>query len=115
LRTSVGLVWLATAAVSFGLFPRADSLALLHRAGVPLALAPLALYGAATLDLVLGCTTLFAPRRWRLYGMQALLIVAYTAIISVRLPGFWLHPYGPLTKNLPLLAAIATLAWLEED
>jgi hypothetical protein len=47
--------------------------------------------------------------------MQALLIVAYTAIISVRLPGFWLHPYGPLTKNLPLLAAIATLAWLEED
>ena len=115
LRTSVGLVWLATATVSFGLFPPADSFDLLHRAGVPPALAPLALYGAATLDLVLGCATLFAPRRWRLYGVQALLILAYTAIISVRLPGFWLHPYGPLTKNLPLLAAIATLAWLEED
>ena len=28
-------------------------------------------------------------------------------MIAVKLPEFLLHPYGPLTKNLPMLAAIA--------
>ena len=40
---------------------------------------------------------------WR---TQAVLILVYTAIISVRLPEFWLHPYGPILKNLPMLAVV---------
>ena len=34
------------------------------------------------------------------------LILGYTAIITIALPEFWLHPYGPVLKNLPLLAAL---------
>jgi hypothetical protein len=41
------------------------------------------------------------------------LIIGYSAIIAWRLPEFWLHPFGPLTKNLPMLAAIALLYALE--
>ena len=37
------------------------------------------------------------------------LIVAYSIIIAIRLPEFWLHPFGPLLKNVPLLAAILLL------
>jgi len=33
-------------------------------------------------------------------------IVGYTAIISLRLPEYWLHPYGPVLKNLPMLAVL---------
>lgn len=114
LRVSVAAVWLVTAAVSFGLYPQADSHALLARAGVPAALQPAALWAAAGLDLLLGLLTL-APlraRRW-LWAAQAGLILAYSAVITLRLPEFWLHPYGPMTKNLPLLALLLLLWQLE--
>ena len=42
-------------------------------------------------------------------------MAGYTAIISWRLPEFWLHPYGPMTKNLPMLALLAWLYTTEED
>jgi uncharacterized protein YbjT (DUF2867 family)/uncharacterized membrane protein YphA (DoxX/SURF4 family) len=113
LRAAVGVVWIVTGIVSLGLYPVQESYALLARAGVPAALAPLALYGAAALDLVFGVLC-FSPWRGRLLWVaQAALILGYTIIISVRLPEFWLHPYGPLTKNLPMLAAIWLLGTLE--
>jgi len=113
LRGSIALVWIVTGIVSLGLYPLADSFALLERSGVPAALRPLALYGAAALDLVLGVATLVLPRRRLLWWAQIALIVVYTAIISVRLPEFWLHPYGPLLKNLPMLAILALLVQLD--
>jgi len=118
LRGSVALVWLVTAAVSLGLYPVAQSYELLARTGVPPALQPLMLYGAAGLDLLLGVLTL-APLRARarrlLWLGQAGLIVLYTVIISWRLPEFWLHPYGPLLKNLPMLGVLLLLYTLEPD
>lgn len=52
-------------------------------------------------------------RRW-LWPAQALLILFYTVWIAVRLPEFLWHPYGPLTKNLPMLATLWLLYQLEE-
>jgi len=113
LRASVAFLWIATAIVSFGLYPVADSLALLAQAGVPAAIQPLALYGAASLDLAFGVLSV-APRRptW-LWRAQAALILGYMLIITVRLPEYWLHPYGPITKNVPILALIWVLDRLE--
>jgi uncharacterized protein YbjT (DUF2867 family) len=113
LRVAVALVWLVTGVLSLGIFPVAESHALLARAGVPEGLRPLALYAAAGLDLAFGALSL-APRRpaW-LWPAQAALILAYTLVISVRLPEFWLHPYGPILKNLPMLAALLLLALLD--
>ena len=45
--------------------------------------------------------------------IQALLVVFYTAVITVRLPEYWLHPYAPVLKNLPMLAVLLLLAMLE--
>lgn len=110
LRGSLAAVWIVTAVVSFGLYPPEQSYALLQRAGVPAAWQPLALYGAAALDLVLGVLTLWPLRRTRsLWLAQIALIVGYTLIISWRLPEQWLHPYGPISKNLPMLALLALL------
>jgi len=106
LRLSVAIVWIVTGVLSFGVYPVAESYALLAQAGVPTALAPLFLYGAATLDMILGVLTLVLKRRTGLWLAQIALIVGYTAIISVRLPEYWLHPYGPVLKNLPMLAVL---------
>jgi uncharacterized protein YbjT (DUF2867 family) len=113
LRWSIALVWIWTGIVSLGLYPRAASLTLLARTGISGALADIALYGAGALDLALGAATLFMRRRRWLWLAQFALILAYTIIITIKLPEFWLHPYGPILKNLPLLACIALLYRLE--
>jgi uncharacterized protein YbjT (DUF2867 family) len=117
LRGSLALVWIVTGLLSLGLFPRDESYALLARAGVPAMLQPAALFGAAALDLALGVLTLRPPRRWRrwLWAAQAGLMGVYTAIITWKLPEFWLHPYGPLLKNLPMLAILALLWVLDGE
>lgn len=108
LRLSIAIVWIWTGIVSLGLYPREASLELLYRTGVPASVAPLLLYGAAGLDLAFGFATLFLRRRW-LWLAQLALILVYTVIITLELPEFWLHPYGPMLKNLPMLAALYML------
>jgi uncharacterized protein YbjT (DUF2867 family) len=115
LRVALALMWIWTAIVSFGLYPVQDSYALLARVGLHGAIASIALYGAALLDLLLGVLTLAAPARWRrpVWLLQLALIAGYTVLITFFLPEYWLHPYGPISKNLPILAAIALLWALE--
>jgi uncharacterized protein YbjT (DUF2867 family) len=114
LRWSLAAVWLVSAFVSVAVFPQAQSFELLARSGVPAGLLPAALWGAAGLDLLLGLLTL-APlrsRRW-LWAAQIGLILFYSAVIALRLPEFWLHPYAPMVKNLPMLALLVLLWALE--
>lgn len=114
-RFSLAILWIVTGLLSLGIYPVQSSFALLEQAGVPEALWPTALYGAALLDIALGLLIL-VPRRTRwLWAAQAGLIVGYTAIISWRLPEFWLHPYGPILKNLPLLALLWLMFELERS
>ncbi|CAN5468665.1 SDR family oxidoreductase [soil metagenome] len=108
LRMALALVWLVSGILSFGIYPISDSLALLAQVGVHGSLAILTLYGTAALDCLFGIATLLAPSRM-LWRMQFLLVFAYTVIISVWLPGFWLHPFGPILKNLPILALLLVL------
>ena len=84
--------------------------------GVPPMLAPLMLYGACALDLAFGVATLAWPRRSRrwLWLAQIALIAFYSIVIAWRLPEFLLHPYGPISKNLPMLAALWMLYELEK-
>jgi uncharacterized protein YbjT (DUF2867 family) len=115
LRLAIAAVWIATAVVSAFIFPPAASYELLARTSIPEHLRPLMLYGAALFDLLLGLSTLFLRRRRWLWLMQLALIGFYTIVIAFRLPEFLIHPYGPLTKNLPMLAAIWLLYELEKE
>lgn len=112
LRWSIALVWIWTFAVSIGLHPRADSLQMLERVGVRGAWGGPMLDAAAGLNLALGVATLAWGAAWRarlLWPMQLALIGFYTAAITLAMPEFWLHPFGPLSKNLPMCAAILLL------
>ena len=108
LRWAMALVWIVTGIVSLGVYPVADSIELLTRAGVPLTLAPVMLYGAALLDFAIGIGLLLLNRRQWLWLLQIVLMAFYTVVITLKLPEFWAHPYGPMLKNLPMLA----VAWL---
>lgn len=107
LRVSIAVMWIVSGVVSLGPYPVESSLALLADVGLtsrPLAAA--ALYGAAALDIALGVGTLVLRKRRLLWLAQIAVVVGYTVIISVRLPQLWLEPFGPVLKNLPVLAAL---------
>ncbi|HSV17228.1 MAG TPA: SDR family oxidoreductase [Casimicrobiaceae bacterium] len=117
LRASVALVWIVTGIVSLGLYPVEQSYALLARTGATGVIATVLLYAAGVLDLLLGVLVFMlhgAARRW-LWRAQALLIIGYSVIIALRLPEFWLHPYGPMLKNVPLVAVLVALDILEDE
>lgn len=107
LRISLALLWIATGLISAFIFPASESYALLAALGIDGWMAPLALYGAATLDIALGAALLL---RWQVAwvgAVQITVIVVYSVLIAIGLSEYWLHPFGPITKNIPLV--IATL------
>lgn len=107
IRYTLAAVWLVTGVVSLGIFPLQTSLQLLEQVGLRGHVALFALYASASLDIVLGFMTLLRPipMLWRI---QAALIIFYSIIIAIFLPVYWLHPFGPVLKNLPILL----LLWL---
>ncbi|WP_133478463.1 SDR family oxidoreductase [Cognatilysobacter segetis] len=113
LRASLALVFVVTALVSFGLYPVSDSRVLLAAVGLYGRAADAALYTGATLDLALGLAMLLPRVRRAAYAAAIVLIVGYTAIISIALAPLWLHPFGPVLKNLPILAALLALHALD--
>ncbi|HEY0588377.1 MAG TPA: SDR family oxidoreductase [Pseudoduganella sp.] len=108
LHWTLASVWLATALVSAFIYPRADSLAMLARVGIEGVPAIAALYGAAALDAALGIASVVRPGR-ALWLMQGTLILGYSAVIAACLPEYLWHPFGPLLKNLPILAILFIL------
>jgi uncharacterized protein YbjT (DUF2867 family) len=113
LRISLALLWIFTGIVSAFFYPVEQSYTLLQQVGIGETLAPLFLYGAAALDLLLGLALLLRYRLVTVARLQIAIILGYTLVISVALPEFWLHPYGPVSKNLPLLVATLVMLQLE--
>lgn len=111
LRLSLAAVWLLTALASWH-FPQAESLALLAQTGLQGSAALAALYAGITLDAAMGLLTLLnlhAMQKW-LWLAQGIVIISYSSIIVIFLPEYALHPFGILSKNLPMLA-ILWLLW----
>ncbi|HHX4056357.1 MAG: SDR family oxidoreductase [Burkholderia contaminans] len=114
LRGALAIVWIWTAIASAFIHPLHASLALLapaHLTGLP---ALIALYAASALDFAFGIATVVAPSR-RLWVAQAALIVAYSAVIAVTMPGLLAEPFGPVLKNVPILAILLILFSEEEQ
>lgn len=115
LRLSIALVWLWTGWVSAFIYPPADSYHMLDPVGIPKSLAPLLLYGASALDFSLGIAMLIGWRLRLVIYFQVAIMLIYTIVISLALPEYWAHPFGPMIKNLPLIVATFVLLTLEEE
>jgi hypothetical protein len=107
LRASLIAVWLFTAVASI-VELNGQSREVLAAAGItsPPWLVQLLIGGGAAADLVVGIALWRWPGRAS-YGAALALMVAMTLVATVLQPSLWLHPLGPLLKNLP----IAALLW----
>ncbi len=70
--------------------------------GVKGATAPPFIYAGSIVDILLAMGLLFKRTRNTSLIAQMGFIVIYTLILSILAPEFWMHPFGVLTKNLPL-------------
>lgn len=115
LRITIALVWIATGLVSAFVYPVEQSFALLAQAGIHGAWQPLMLYGASVLNLLLGLAVFFRVQLQRAGLLQIALMLLYSAMITAALPEYWAHPFGPVTKNLPLIVATLIMLVLERQ
>ncbi|MGE5517072.1 MAG: NAD(P)H-binding protein [Bacteroidota bacterium] len=114
LRLSLAALWIATGLLSLGLYPVTDSLRMLAELGIHGGLADVALYGGGAMDLLLGALLVLRWRPVAVGGAMLLAMLAYTGL-AVGLPGeYWLHPFAPLLKNLPIAAATLAMMVLED-
>lgn len=107
-RLALTFLWVATAVVSVA-SGRQIGYDVLAGAGIEGPLAHLSVYGGAALDLLLGVWMLVGVAQRACLRAQAIVVVLYTLLLSSIAPSFWMHPFGPLTKNIPVLALIYTL------
>ena len=107
LRNSLVAVWLITAAVSvWELHGQSrDLLAGLPPGWNTPGWATALILGGAAADTALGLWMAWRPGR-AAYAAALLLMAVMTVLATVIQPSLWLHPLGPLLKNLPILAAV---------
>jgi uncharacterized protein YbjT (DUF2867 family) len=113
LRLTLGFLWFGTGLVSFGLFPPAEFYVMLGELGLTGSIAEVALFGVAGLNIVLGALLLVNWRTgWVATAMLALLaIFSFAALL---LPHeYWLTPFAPILKNLPIGVALLALIAME--
>ncbi|EDN68513.1 oxidoreductase protein [Beggiatoa sp. PS] len=115
MRLTIGLLWLVTGIISAFIYPIADSYQLLAATGITGVWAPIMLYLAAIFDVLLGIATLIGYRLRMVVGLQLLLMIGYMVIITWALPAFWIHPFGPVIKNIPLIIATLIMLVFEEE
>jgi len=114
LRISIAFVWIYTAIVSAFIYPKELSYVMLSWIGITGLLATVTLYSASLFDFLLGIATLTGYRINIVGMLQIMTIALYTVIISIGLPEQWVHPFGPISKNLPLLVSILVMMVLEK-
>jgi hypothetical protein len=107
LRLSLVFVWLWTAVVSVWEL-QGQSRALLIAGGVSnTEMANALVLAGAALDAILGLWLWLRPTRTA-YLLALATMVVMTLVATVLSPYLWLHPLGPLSKNVP----IAVVLWL---
>ncbi len=102
LSSSVAAVWLATGVLVLHPAYRAEGLAWLDRTGLP----PAVMWGTCGGEVLLGLRVLLGPPTRSLAVIQTLLVAGFSVILATLSPMLLASPYGVLTKNLPLLAAL---------
>ncbi len=115
LRLSIAFLWVWSGWVSIFLFPNELSYQFLVASGIDGIAAPIMLYGLAIMDIALGLATLTVSKIRGLMFFQIIIVLLYTVTISFTLPEFWLHPFGPVLKNIPLLVTLIVYMILDGE
>lgn len=111
-RLSLAFLWIFTALTSTFFDPESghNILALANITGY---FSDLLINLGSLVDLTIGIWLLTGRQLKLVCWLQIIIILSYTVLLTIITPIYWLHPFGPITKNIPLLVLIYWLIQVE--
>lgn len=104
-KVSLSLLWIFTGLTSLFFSPELG-LDLLKNSGFSTEDAHLLVFCGSAVDIGIGLWFL-SGIQLKLCGLlQIVVITTYTILLTIIEPSYWLHPFGPLTKNFPIIVLI---------
>lgn len=104
-KYSLAFLWISTGVISAFISPDIG-FEILGHAGINGVLAKFFVYGGSLVDALLGIWILSDKYVKICCWLQILVIVSYTLLLTIIDASFWIHPFAPLVKNLPILILI---------
>lgn len=103
---SLAFLWIFTGLTSVFFSPEIGY-QILANANIDGGVADVCVYGGGVFDILLGFWLLTSIKIKLSCIIQVLTIVVYTVILTIMDASFWLHPFGPIIKNFPIIVLIA--------
>jgi DoxX-like family len=104
-RLSLSFLWIFTGLTSY-FFAKEVGYEVLALGGITGPFADACIVAGSVLDILIGFWLVLGRQlRW-CYLLQLGVIAVYTLLLTLIAPEFWLHPFGPLTKNVPLVVLV---------
>lgn len=104
-KYSLAFLWIFTGITSIYFSPEIGY-EILANANISGSLADIAVYAGGILDTILGLWLLTFFKTKLCCIVQVTVIAVYTILLTFIEPSFWLHPFGPITKNIPIVVLI---------
>lgn len=104
-KYALSFLWVFTGITSAVISPE-FGFNLLKEAGVSKQLAILAVYGGSLVNVFVGVWVIVSIGLRVCCVIQITVILIYTVLLTIIDASFWFHPFGPITKNLPILVLI---------
>jgi len=107
-KYSLAFLWIFTGLTSVFFSPEIGY-EILANADITGSLADIAIYAGGILDIVLGLWLITSFKTKLCCITQITVITVYTVLLTFIDPSFWLHPFGPITKNIPIIVLISLI------
>ena len=107
-RLSLGFLWSFTGLVSI-FYAENMGYRILADAGITGFFADACIYGGSITDIMIGAWLFLGRGIAACCILQIVFIIIYTVLLSIIDPVYWLHPFGPLSKNIPILVLVYVL------
>lgn len=113
-KLSLAFLWFFTGLTSLFFSPDLG-FNILSKAGFDIPTTEFLIYCGSITDIVVGLWILTGWKVKACYISQIIIITAYSILLTVFDASYWLHPFGPLTKNLPIIILILLLIRFEQS
>ena len=104
-QLSLASLWIFTGLTSFFFAPEVGY-EILETGGITGRFADFCLVSGAMTDIVIGVWVLSNKQKRLCCYTQMTVILIFTLLLTIIAPSFWIHPFGPVTKNLPILVLV---------
>lgn len=113
-KYSLAFLWLFTGVTSIYFSP-VVGYEILASASITGLMADVSVYAGGALDIFIGLWLISSIKIRLCCIIQVVVIVLYTVLLTFIDPSFWLHPFGPITKNIPIVVLISLIMIDKEE